>query len=254
MQTLPANIYSVESVREMDRTAIEDHGIPGYKLMSRAGAAATRAARQGFPEAQRWQIVCGAGNNGGDGYVVARLAANDGILVSVLTLVDPESLKGDASKAYEDFVAEGGTVMPWQGELDSEAELLVDAVLGSGLERDVRGEFANAPNDAGIRLLLPGMFARVKLPLGKPHTVPLVAEKAITNDQGQTFVYTVDDQGKVGYRKVTLGRTTADGLWEVREGLTADDRVIVSGIQFAKPGEKVVVEESPMPTTDTLAR
>jgi len=144
MQTLPANVYSVASVREIDRAAIEDHGIPGYTLMIRAGAAAVRAARRRFPDARRWQIICGAGNNGGDGYVVARLAANDGIGVSVLGLVDPASLSGDAAVAYEDFVAEGGVVMPWAGELDGEAELLVDAILGSGLERDVGGKFADA--------------------------------------------------------------------------------------------------------------
>lgn len=144
MQNLPAQIYSVASVREMDRTAIEDNGIPGYTLMSRAGTAAMRAARQRFPNAMRWQIICGAGNNGGDGYVVARLAANDGIVVSVVSLVDPAGLQGDAAKAYEDFVAEGGVVMPWSGELDTEAELLVDGMLGSGLEREVGGEFAHA--------------------------------------------------------------------------------------------------------------
>ena len=144
MQTLPANVYSVASVREIDRVAIEDHGIPGYTLMSRAGAAALRAARRRFPGTKRWQVICGAGNNGGDGYVVARLAANDGIGVSVLGLVDPASLSGDAAAAYEDFVAEGGVVTPWAGELDGEADLLVDAILGSGLERDVGGKFAEA--------------------------------------------------------------------------------------------------------------
>ena len=55
-----------------------------------------------------------------------------------------QSLSGDAAVAYEDFVAEGGVVMPWAGELDGEAELLVDAILGSGLERDVGGKFADA--------------------------------------------------------------------------------------------------------------
>lgn len=112
--------------------------------MTRAGAASLRAARQRFPDAMRWQVVCGAGNNAGDGYVVARLAASDGIVVSVLSLVDPESLRGDAATAYGDFSAEGGVVMPWAGELDGEAKLLVDAMLGSGLERDVGGEFAKA--------------------------------------------------------------------------------------------------------------
>ena len=132
------------SIREIDRKAIEENGIPGYTLMQRAGSAAVRAARSRFPNATRWQIICGAGNNGGDGYVVARLAAQDGIVVSVLTLVDPATLTGDAATAYGDFSAEGGVVMLWTGELDAEAELLVDAILGSGLERDVAGEFKAA--------------------------------------------------------------------------------------------------------------
>jgi len=144
MQSLPANIYSVASVREMDRRAIEDRGVPGYTLMQRAGLAALCAARKHYPDAKRWQVISGPGNNGGDGYVVARLAAQDGIVVSVLSLVDPESLTGDAAKAYADFAAEGGVVMPWAGELDAEAELLVDAILGSGLERELSGAYADA--------------------------------------------------------------------------------------------------------------
>jgi len=185
MQTLPRNIYSVASVREMDRTAIEDHGIPGYTLMTRAGAAATRAARQRFPEAQRWQVVCGAGNNGGDGYVVARLAANDGIVVSAITLVEPEALKGDAAKAHEDFVAEGGIVMPWDGELDGEAQLLLDAVLGSGLERDVGGEFAKAV--AAINAHGAPVFA-LDIPTGIHGDTGKVLGTAVVADMTMTFV------------------------------------------------------------------
>ena len=115
MASLPAEIYSVAAVRRIDRRAIEGEGIPGYTLMTRAGNAAVSAARQRFPDASRWQVVCGAGNNAGDGYVVARLAAHDGIDVRALTLVDPASLGGDAATAYRDFVAEGGTVVPWDG-------------------------------------------------------------------------------------------------------------------------------------------
>lgn len=144
MHSLPANIYSVAAVRETDRTTIEDHGVPGYTLMKRAGAAAVAEARIRFPDAQRWQVVCGAGNNAGDGYVVARLAVLEGIAVSVLTLVDPERLSGDAAAAFGDFVAEGGVVLPWSGQLDGDADLLVDGMLGSGLERHVAGDFAAA--------------------------------------------------------------------------------------------------------------
>ena len=144
MQSLPANIYSVASVREMDRIAIEEQGIEGYTLMQRAAAAALKVARSAFPGAARWQIVCGAGNNGGDGYVLAQLAARDGILVSVMSLVDPDSLSGDAARAHADYRSEGGLVSAWSGELDNDAELLIDAILGSGLERDVGGAFAAA--------------------------------------------------------------------------------------------------------------
>jgi hypothetical protein len=57
MQSLPTNIYSVAAVRETDRTTIEDHGVPGYTLMTRAGEAAVREARQAFPDSRRWQIA-----------------------------------------------------------------------------------------------------------------------------------------------------------------------------------------------------
>lgn len=144
MPSLPANIYSVASVREIDRFAIEELGVPGYTLMQRAAAAALNVSLDRFPTSRRWQIVCGGGNNGGDGYVLARLAANNGISVSVVTLVDPDKLSGDAASAYSDYVAAGGKVDRWSGELDAHAELLIDAVLGSGLERDVSGDFAVA--------------------------------------------------------------------------------------------------------------
>ncbi len=148
MHSLPAKIYSVAAVREIDRIAIEEQGVPGYTLMQRAAAAAVREARERYPQALCWQAICGAGNNGGDGYVVARLAILEGVSASVVTLVDPESLSGDAETAHDDFVAAGGTVTPWNGGLAEDADLLVDAMLGSGLERDVAGSFADAVNAA----------------------------------------------------------------------------------------------------------
>ena len=123
----PELIYPVAAVREVDRVAIEETGIPGYTLMTRAGDAAVHAARQRFPDAQRWQIVCGAGNNAGDGYVVARVAAGSGVNVSVTAMVDPSKLTGDAATAYTDFVAAAGVATDWQGGLDPRADLIVDA-------------------------------------------------------------------------------------------------------------------------------
>ena len=139
---MPAEIYSVASVRAIDQVAINDAGISGYVLMTRAAEAALNEAVARFPDAQRWQVICGAGNNGGDGYVLARLAATRGIDVSVLTMLSPDALKGDAATAYQDFAATGGAAGSYDDSLDTEADLLVDALLGSGLERNVEGAFA----------------------------------------------------------------------------------------------------------------
>jgi NAD(P)H-hydrate epimerase len=138
----PAEIYSAESVRAIDQIAINDAGISGYALMTRAAEAALDEAQARFPAAKRWQVICGGGNNGGDGFVLARLAAARGIGVSVLTMSSPDSMAGDAATAFQDFAAEGGAAATYAGSLDSEAELLVDALLGSGLDRDLEGRFA----------------------------------------------------------------------------------------------------------------
>lgn len=100
MRELPFALYRAAQVRELDRIAIQERGIPGYTLMSRAGEAAFQRLRQHWPEARRIVIACGGGNNGGDGYVVARLARQAGLEVQVLTLADPETLRGDAQTAW----------------------------------------------------------------------------------------------------------------------------------------------------------
>jgi NAD(P)H-hydrate epimerase len=131
-------VYPPDIVRAFDQTAIRDYGIPGYGLMCRAGTATLAAARQRWPAATRWLVLCGAGNNAGDGYVIARLAREAGLAVAVLTLADPASLAGDAAQAYAGFVAAGGAASPWTGSLPA-ADLVVDALLGTGLARPVAG-------------------------------------------------------------------------------------------------------------------
>ena len=144
MSSITSAIYSVAAVRAIDRCAIDDHGIAGYALMSAAGEDAVEFAEECFPEARHWLIVCGGGNNAGDGYVVARRAADRGIRTSVVTLSAPENLTGDARQAWQDFVAAGGETSAWDGQIDTDADLIIDAMLGSGLERDVGGHYADA--------------------------------------------------------------------------------------------------------------
>lgn len=137
-----AHVYSVASVRQIDHNAIGDAGIDGYTLMTRAAQASLEYAAQQFPAAKRWLVICGAGNNAGDGYVLARLAANQNLEVSVLAVVDPNRLQGDAAQAFGDFAAAGGIAHAFDGELRQSTDLVVDALLGNGIDRPVSGEFA----------------------------------------------------------------------------------------------------------------
>ena len=88
------------------------------------------------------------------------------------------------------------------------------------------------------KLLAPGMFVRVKVPIGIPHDAVLVQEEALGSDQGQRFVYVLDDDNKVQYRRIKAGRLNS-GLRIVNEGLQTSDRVVVSGLQRVRPGVTV---------------
>ena len=79
-------VWTPAAVRALDHTASESLGIHSYTLMTRAGAASCAAGRQRWPQARRWVVLCGAGNNAGDGYVIARLARQAGLDVRVCAL------------------------------------------------------------------------------------------------------------------------------------------------------------------------
>jgi ADP-dependent NAD(P)H-hydrate dehydratase / NAD(P)H-hydrate epimerase len=145
MQALPRELWTAAQVRELDRRASEEHGIPGRELMERAGAAALDALRERWPASRNLTVVCGAGNNAGDGYVVARLARRAGLGLRVLALVDPARLQGDAALACADFRREDGEIEAWDGTGDPAGEgPIVDALLGTGLDREVGGNFRAA--------------------------------------------------------------------------------------------------------------
>ncbi len=127
----------------MDRRAIEDHDIPGSELMGRAGVAAFAVLRARWPDASRLLVLCGAGNNAGDGYVIARLAREASLDVLVVGLIDPGELAGDAKQAYQDFAAGGGSVVSWSEQFVHDCHVVVDALLGTGLTRDVGGVWSD---------------------------------------------------------------------------------------------------------------
>jgi hydroxyethylthiazole kinase-like uncharacterized protein yjeF len=138
---LPIALYSTAQVRALDSHAIKELGIPGYTLMKRAGEAALRYLRTRWPMSHRIVIVCGGGNNAGDGYVLGRFAQAAGLTVTLMAAVPPEQLKGDARLASEDFRNSGGQIHAFSSDM-LKGDVIVDALLGTGLRGGVREDLA----------------------------------------------------------------------------------------------------------------
>ena len=140
MKQLPNNLYTAEQTRELDRITIEEFEISGTVLMERAGTVAFDILKQHWPDAKKLCIVCGTGNNGGDGFVVARLASEQGYPVEVLIVGDVNKIKGDALAAKQRLEGCGiNTQVYGNGKLPL-ADLVVDAVFGTGLKGAVSGD------------------------------------------------------------------------------------------------------------------
>lgn len=182
---LPCKLYSADSVRELDRIAIEEYRVPGYELMQRAGKAVFDYLRSHYPISRRILVLCGAGNNAGDGYVVARLAARAGMDVEVVSLVDPGKLVGDARTAWQNWHSLGRQLGRFSVDLLAKADVVVDALLGTGLVRDVEGQWADVireVNAADVPVIA------VDIPSGLSADTGRVAGIAIEADATVSFI------------------------------------------------------------------
>jgi NAD(P)H-hydrate epimerase len=155
-------VTTATEMRELDRLAIETYGIPGVILMENAGAQAARILWQEYPDlqARRVAVLCGRGNNGGDGFVIARYLHNSGVAVRVFIIGEPGDIRGDAS-VHLDMLRRAGVApeavktsesAQLVGARVAEYDLLVDALLGTGLKTAVSGvlqHIITAMNAAG---------------------------------------------------------------------------------------------------------
>ncbi|RKZ37781.1 MAG: bifunctional ADP-dependent NAD(P)H-hydrate dehydratase/NAD(P)H-hydrate epimerase [Gammaproteobacteria bacterium] len=160
---LPSRLYSAAGTRALDRVAIDDLGISGEILMERAGAAAYNALRTQWPRARRLVVVCGMGNNGGDGFVIARLAAEADLPVSVLEVGDAARLQGDAQGAYGRMIAAGISRSVFSPDALAGVDVVVDALFGTGLARPLAGEAGDA---VGAINACPAPVMAVDMPSG----------------------------------------------------------------------------------------
>jgi membrane fusion protein, multidrug efflux system len=111
-----------------------------------------------------------------------------------------------------------------------------------------RGVFPNPILPQGVRLLSPGMFVRIRLPIGARHPVLLVIDRAISSDQGLKYVYVIDAQNNVQYRRVTTGPLQENGLRVIESGLKPEEWVAVGALQQVRPGMNVRPDQTAMPT------
>lgn len=140
-------VVTAEQMRRIDRVTIEERGIPGAQLMEHAGGAVARQILERYREG-KVAVVAGKGNNAGDGFVVARLLAERGWPVTVLLLADPDELRGDALAMFRAMPENVNQVRINDAEQLKEAlascDLIVDAILGTGIQGAVRGLFGEA--------------------------------------------------------------------------------------------------------------
>ncbi len=180
---LPTRIYSAAQTRAIDAAIIEG-GIAGGELMQRAAEALWEQVQGRWSRAGELTVLCGGGNNAGDGYLVARLAQMAGWRVRVLAVSSPEKLSGDAQWAYQAAMAAGITPEQWQeGELLQ--GVILDAMLGTGIDTDVREPYAGAIraiNNSGLPVVA------VDLPSGLHADSGAILGDAVRADMTVTFI------------------------------------------------------------------
>jgi NAD(P)H-hydrate epimerase len=173
-------------MREVDRLTTERFGVPSHQLMEAAGksVAGVFLEQYGYRNADppgRLAVLCGKGNNGGDGFVVARYLKEEVEQVNVYLFAKPEELRGNAAKNFQRWQEQGGGVMVLQSVADWEkawgeisgAEVIVDALLGTGVRGAATGLIAQAIEDVnrlsrGATAARPAWIVAVDTPSGLP--------------------------------------------------------------------------------------
>lgn len=212
-------LFDAEGMRAVDRWAIEEVGVPSLDLMEAAGRAVAGAVAGLAPEGPV-RVVCGKGNNGGDGFVAARLLRDMGFEVEVLLLWPGDELRGDAAVNFERV---GGELVEgdWGARLAGSGAI-VDAIFGTGFEGAPR-----APADAAIAAIN-GCGAPV---------VSCDIASGVDASSGEVAAEAINAEVTVSFHAAKVGQRVAPGKWH-----TGQLRVAPIGIPAGAPGEAVAGE------------
>ena len=179
-------VYSGNQVREMDREAVAGPEVSGWELMERAGRSAFALLIETWQEADKLQVICGTGNNGGDGWVVARLAREAGWQVAVELIGDKNRIEGDAQRALQAYEASGGAFnarVADQPVPELDADILVDALCGTGATGPLRAghiAWVEAMNSSGIPIVAMDVPTGLNADTGQPEPVATRAAVTVT--------------------------------------------------------------------------
>jgi hydroxyethylthiazole kinase-like uncharacterized protein yjeF len=181
-------VCTVEEMRELDRRAWEEYGLPDAILMENAGQAVYQVLRSQYGmDGRRYSVICGRGNNGGDGFVVARLLHSNGADVRVFLFTPEEGLKG-AAKANLDAARRAGIPLQRLQSVDDlylgrQCDVVVDAIFGTGITRDVIGleaEVLQRINDSGLPVVSIDIPSGVDGNTGQVHGAAVRAACTVT--------------------------------------------------------------------------
>ncbi|HHS99867.1 MAG TPA: NAD(P)H-hydrate dehydratase [Thiomicrospira sp.] len=214
-------LYSAKASQAIDQDAINKANIPGILLMKRAGLFAFQTLEKIWPNAKHIHVVCGTGNNGGDGFIIAQYAVLSGYQVSVSIHGNQQKIQNDALLAFQELTQLGIKPITFNKACLDQADVIVDALFGTGLNQTVTGEFAdtikqiNQANKPVLAIDIPsGLSADTGAILGiavqAQHTCTFITQKlGLYTAQGQ------ETAGKVHFSPLFIPNELYDNHTEV---------------------------------------
>ncbi len=222
--SLPEALYSADSVRAMDHYLIEQQGVDGFELMQSAARAAFRQLIKCSPQPESILVLCGAGNNGGDGYLIAANALRHGMSVQCVAVAPVNKLSGDALKAANKARAEGVAIEELSDLAEAELEtrlasvaMVVDAMLGTGVTGAPREPVAGiirAVNAVGVPVLAVDLPSGLNASTGEAEGDVIHAAVTVTFIGAKAGLYTGKGAGVCGrvvFESLGMGERGRDG-------------------------------------------
>ena len=210
MSKLKKNFFLSQQTRLCEQRALGELGLTETELMSQAGAAAFKSLKTLYPDVRTVALFCGGGNNGGDGYVLAMLLLQQGYVVHLYQSKPTDELPSTAQIAALAAAAAGVVFQSIDDPIDSDAELVVDALLGIGLKGDVHGPIADAIqliNDTALPVLALDVPSGLDADTGRVLGICIRAAVTITFITQKVGLYTLDGpdySGKIVYHGLNL--------------------------------------------------